>query len=241
MKDTTNDTTRIRTGRALAALLAADGLVHLCWATGLTWPAPDARTLSLAVLGSEVSFGPPVVLPLAALTLTGAAAVLAHAHGRGGRPARLVTAAVAAGLAVRGLAGLGWAAGLLPTPADGPDATQEALLAVFRSLRTLRDPETLYGWVRSIAVREAVRTARRASRDRPAELADVPARDDPQLAADIEDVLPRLSPAHRAVLVLRDVEGLDEESAATLLGVPPGTAKSRLHRARTSFRKAWSA
>ncbi|WP_324290413.1 sigma factor-like helix-turn-helix DNA-binding protein [Streptomyces sp. H27-H1] len=50
----------------------------------------------------------------------------------------------------------------------------------------------------------------------------------------------RLSPAHRAVLVLRDVEGLDEESTATLLGVPPGTAKSRLHRARSSFRKAWT-
>lgn len=124
--------------------------------------------------------------------------------------------------------------------ADGPDATQEALLAVFRSLRSLRDPRTLYGWVRTIAVHEAVRTARRAGRDRPAELADVPGRGDPQLATDIEDVLARLSPAHRAVLVLRDVEGLDEESAAALLGVPPGTAKSRLHRARSTFRKAWT-
>ncbi|MCY0961325.1 RNA polymerase sigma factor [Streptomyces sp. H27-H5] len=123
--------------------------------------------------------------------------------------------------------------------ADGPDATQEALIAVFKALRSLRDPETLYGWVRAIAVREAVRIARRAARARPAELADVPGRGDPQLAADIDDVLARLSPDHRAVLVLRDVEGLDEESAAALLGVPPGTAKSRLHRARTSFRKAW--
>ncbi|WP_329196072.1 MULTISPECIES: RNA polymerase sigma factor [unclassified Streptomyces] len=123
--------------------------------------------------------------------------------------------------------------------ADGPDATQEALVAVFGALRTLRDPEALYGWVRAIAVREAVRTARRAARDRPAELADVPGRGDPQLAADIDDVLARLSPGHRAVLVLRDVEGLDEEAAAAVLGVPPGTAKSRLHRARSSFRKAW--
>ncbi|MCY0920655.1 sigma-70 family RNA polymerase sigma factor [Streptomyces sp. H27-G5] len=123
--------------------------------------------------------------------------------------------------------------------ADGPDATQEALIAVFKALRSLRDPETLYGWVRAIAVREAVRIARRTARARPAELADVPGRGDPQLAADIDDVLARLSPDHRAVLVLRDVEGLDEESAAALLGVPPGTAKSRLHRARTSFRKAW--
>ncbi|MBT2456638.1 RNA polymerase sigma factor [Streptomyces sp. ISL-86] len=122
---------------------------------------------------------------------------------------------------------------------DGPDATQEALVAVFKALRSLRDPETLYGWVRAIAVREAVRVARRAARARPAELADVPERGDPQLAADIDDVLARLSPDHRAVLVLRDVEGLDEESAAALLGVPAGTAKSRLHRARSSFRKAW--
>ncbi|MFG2298887.1 RNA polymerase sigma factor [Streptomyces sp. NPDC048603] len=125
--------------------------------------------------------------------------------------------------------------------ADGPDATQEALLAVFRSLRSLKDPQALYGWVRAIAVREAVRAARRAARDRPAELADVPGRGDPQLAADIADVLARLSPEHRAVLVLRDVEGLDEEAAAAVLRIPAGTAKSRLHRARTSFRKAWSA
>ncbi|WP_371617296.1 DUF3995 domain-containing protein [Streptomyces sp. NBC_00454] len=114
---------RRRSGTALAALLAVDGLAHLYWATGRTWPAVDERALSLAVLGMEgVSFAPPVVLPLAALTLTGAAAVLAHAHGRGGRPARLVTAAVATGLAVRGLAGLGWTAGLLDTPPDSPFA-----------------------------------------------------------------------------------------------------------------------
>ncbi|MET9469182.1 DUF3995 domain-containing protein [Streptomyces sp. NPDC006544] len=125
-------TARRRTGRALAALLAADGLIHLYWATGATWPAPDERTLSLAVLGTEVSFGPAVVLPLAALTLTGAAAVLAHAEGLGNRPtrlaARLITAAVAAGLTVRGLAGLGWAAGLLDSPPDSPFPTLNLVL-----------------------------------------------------------------------------------------------------------------
>ncbi|WP_035848124.1 RNA polymerase sigma factor [Kitasatospora azatica] len=123
---------------------------------------------------------------------------------------------------------------------DGADATQEALIAVFRKLRQLQDPLALYGWVRAIAVREAVRHAQRAARQRPAELAEVPAPGDPQLAADIRDVLARLSPEHRAVLLLRDLEGIDERRTAELLAVPPGTVKSRLSRARLSFRKAWS-
>lgn len=122
---------------------------------------------------------------------------------------------------------------------SGPDATQEALVAVFRALRTLREPDALYGWVRAIAVREAVRVARRDQRQVPDDLSDLPDGSDPQLAVEVRDVLARLSPEHRAVLVLRDLEGLDEHAAAALLDVPAGTAKSRLHRARASFRKAW--
>ncbi|WTI81053.1 RNA polymerase sigma factor [Streptomyces sp. NBC_00726] len=124
--------------------------------------------------------------------------------------------------------------------ADGPDAVQETLVAVFRGLRTLKEPAALYGWVRAIACREAVRVARRGARSVPADLATLPQRGDPQLAADIGDVLARLSPEHRAVLVLRDVEGLDERAAAALLGLRVGTVKSRLSRARDSFRKAWT-
>jgi RNA polymerase sigma factor (sigma-70 family) len=122
---------------------------------------------------------------------------------------------------------------------NGPDATQEALVAVFRSLRTLKEPAALFGWVRAIAVREAIRVARQDERQVSADLAELPARGDPQLAVDIRDTLARLSPEHRALLVLRDLEGLDERDAAALLEVPAGTAKSRLHRARASFRKAW--
>ncbi|MER6128619.1 RNA polymerase sigma factor [Streptomyces sp. NPDC001795] len=123
---------------------------------------------------------------------------------------------------------------------QGADAAQEALMAVFKSLRALKDPAALHGWVRAIAVREAVRTAHRAARTVSADLSSLPARGDPQLSADIADVLDRLSPEHRAVLMLRDVEGLDERTAAALLGVRTGTVKSRLHRARDTFRKAWT-
>jgi RNA polymerase sigma factor (sigma-70 family) len=122
---------------------------------------------------------------------------------------------------------------------DAPDAAQEALIAVFRGLPGLRDPAAIYGWARSIAVREAVRVARRSAREEPAELADLPDRGDPTLAADVRDVLNRLAPEHRAVLMLRDLEGLDEQTIAGLLNVPAGTVKSRLSRARGNFRKWW--
>jgi DNA-directed RNA polymerase specialized sigma24 family protein len=98
--------------------------------------------------------------------------------------------------------------------------------------------------VRAIAVREAVRVARRgggAGRTVAGALAEVPAPGDPQLATDVRSVLARLAPEHRAVLLLRDLEGLDEQAAAALLKVPRGTVKSRLSRARRSFRKEWQA
>ena len=79
---------------------------------------------------------------------------------------------------------------------DGPDAVQEALIAIFRNLGQLREPAAIMGWTRAIAVREAVRVARQAVRAIPAELADVPVRGDPQFAADIQDVLRRLPPEH---------------------------------------------
>ncbi|HEV3356111.1 MAG TPA: sigma factor-like helix-turn-helix DNA-binding protein [Pseudonocardiaceae bacterium] len=123
---------------------------------------------------------------------------------------------------------------------DGPDATQEALIAIFRNLGRLTEPAAVFGWARTIAVRAAVRVARAASRQGvAAPLEDVPAVGDPLLASDIRDVLDRLSPEHRAVLVLRDLEGLDERTVGAVLAVPTGTVKSRLFRARTSFRKAW--
>ena len=132
------------------------------------------------------------------------------------------------------------------------DAVQEALTAVFTGLRGLRDPLAFYGWVRTVTVREAVRVARRAGSEQPAAPEDLallagPAAEaaraadfaDGELSAQVRDVLGRLPVQYRAVLVLRELEGLDERSAAGLLGVAPGTVKSRLHRARSAFRRAW--
>jgi RNA polymerase sigma factor (sigma-70 family) len=119
------------------------------------------------------------------------------------------------------------------------DAAQEALTVVFRRLPTLRDPAALHGWVRAIAIREAVRVAQRYVTLTVAEFPDLPSPGDIESASDIRDVLARMPPEHRAVLVLRDLEGLSEHEAAAVLAVPRGTVKSRLHRARRGFREAW--
>ncbi|MDH6129761.1 sigma factor-like helix-turn-helix DNA-binding protein [Kitasatospora sp. GP82] len=92
-------------------------------------------------------------------------------------------------------------------------------------------------------MREAVRVARRSAVERtvdPEDFVGLPGLvGDGEPSAQVRDVLARVPVHHRAVLVLRELEELDERSAAEILGTAPGTVKSRLHRARSAFRKAW--
>ncbi|MBK7949761.1 MAG: RNA polymerase sigma factor [Deltaproteobacteria bacterium] len=132
----------------------------------------------------------------------------------------------------------------------GDDAAQEALVQILRDLPTLREPGALRGWARRIAVREAIRHAQRGRRhggvdaqaiDESDSRAVIPVHAaDPAVALDVRSVLERLSPEQRAILVLRDLEGLSEDEAAAQLGVATGTVKSRLARAREAFRKRWT-
>ena len=123
---------------------------------------------------------------------------------------------------------------------SGDDAAQETLIVVLRNLPTLREPAALRAWVRRIAVRESVRVASRA-RDVP--VGDVsesePSVVDLDDGMDVRETLSRLSPRYRAVLVLRYLEDLSEEQTAEVLGVEPGTVKSRAHRAKQAFEERW--
>lgn len=122
---------------------------------------------------------------------------------------------------------------------DADDALQEALIAVVRNLRSLREPAAVRAWARRIAVREAVRVAGR--RPLVAQTETVTAAEvDIEAAVDVRAVLDRLPPDQRAVLVLRDLDGLSEAEVAVLLSLPVGTVKSRLHRARAAFARRWS-
>lgn len=68
----------------------------------------------------------------------------------------------------------------------------------------------------------------------------LPRADTAQLPSEVRDLLARMPVQQRTVLVLRELEGLDERAMAELLDIPEGTVKSRLSRARSSFRKAWT-
>ncbi|MFI6977440.1 DUF3995 domain-containing protein [Embleya sp. NPDC050154] len=107
---------RRRAGTAVAALLTADALLHAFWAAGPTWPADSTEALSQGLLNADVPFTPRVLLPLCALLGTGAVGVYAHSRDRGGRTTALITAAVAAGLAVRATVGVVWALGIGTDP-----------------------------------------------------------------------------------------------------------------------------
>ena len=125
------------------------------------------------------------------------------------------------------------------------DAMQEALVAIFKHIGSLREPAALMGWVRRITVREAVRMAQggRAIPVDPDYLHTASALSVPDSATEVEvrEVLAALAPAQRAVLTLRHFEGLDEEEMVNALDVAAGTVKSRLHRARAAFRERWTA
>ena len=125
--------------------------------------------------------------------------------------------------------------------ADGDDALQETMIVVLRRLPSLREPAAVHGWARAVAVREAVRVARKRARVAPiSELRELPvAAVDSATIVSVREVLEQLAPEQRAVLVLRDAEGMSEADAARILEVAPGTVKSRLHRAREAFARRW--
>jgi RNA polymerase sigma factor (sigma-70 family) len=128
---------------------------------------------------------------------------------------------------------------------DGDDALQEAMIVILQKLKDLEHPAAVVSWARQIAVHEAIRVSRRRQRVTPVVGEEtlgqfsVPL-PDISLGMDVRATLEKLPPEHRAVLVLRHLEGLSEHETARLLGVAPGTVKSRSSRARHAFARMWA-
>lgn len=125
------------------------------------------------------------------------------------------------------------------------DAVQEAYIRAWRSLPGLRDPDRFDGWLHRLLVRSCIDTLRRrGARPIEVELQQFGGPEIADPASDvverelIDDALRRLDPTWRAVVVLHFFLGMSLPEAAGALGIPVGTAKSRLHRSLGLMRLA---
>ena len=133
---------------------------------------------------------------------------------------------------------------------DALDILQDAFLKAFQQLHRFQGESSFYTWVYRIAVNLAL-SARRRRAWKPlvdadgyeVDLADPSHPSDPsepllaqEREARIQAALASLLPDLRAVVVLKDLDGLPYEEIALLLRIPVGTVRSRLHRARSELR-----
>jgi RNA polymerase sigma-70 factor (ECF subfamily) len=123
------------------------------------------------------------------------------------------------------------------------DAVQQALVIAWRELPRLRDPDRFDAWLQRTLVHACYAEGRRKRAwmsairvlpvDGPAgpdDLASMIDRDE------VERGFRRLSPEQRAILVLHHYLGLGSNEIGEVLGIPPGTARSRLHYAHRAMR-----
>jgi RNA polymerase sigma-70 factor (ECF subfamily) len=128
------------------------------------------------------------------------------------------------------------------------DALQDALVIAWRDLRGLRDPDRFDAWLTRLLVRVCIGQATRERR-RTANLrvlpVDGPAAPDEFVTIADRDLLERgfqrLAPDQRAILVLHHFLGYAPSEIAETLGIPPGTARSRLFHAHRAMRAALDA
>ena len=134
---------------------------------------------------------------------------------------------------------------ILRDPGLAEDALQNALVLAWRRLPKLRDPDRFEAWMRRILVHACYDESRRAkpwrAQVRSIPMADPAEPDGSGAFADrdeLERAFRRLSVEQRAVFVMHHYLGLPLVEVAETLGIPAGTARSRLHYATRSLRTA---
>ena len=135
--------------------------------------------------------------------------------------------------------------GILQNNSDAEDVTQETFLKVYQSLRSLRNEETFPTWIARIAVRTALDLVKKNQRiqtyDPQTESSHLIVDEAmPDARMELDFALEKLSPDHRAILVLREIQGWDYEQISRVLEIPIGTVRSRLYHARTQLRQILS-
>lgn len=137
---------------------------------------------------------------------------------------------------------------------EAAEVLQDGLIRAYRGLRQYQGGSTFYTWLYRIVVNSAISSQRKSrlrtvsandgGDGRPLDLAD----DDPSSRPEhhleelerselIQDALGQVAEVFRAVLVLKEIDGLKYEEIGEILGIPVGTVRSRLHRARAELRE----
>ena len=137
---------------------------------------------------------------------------------------------------------------------DAADLTQEVFLSAWRSLSRFQEQSSFGTWIYRMATNASIDFLRREKRrqvlsmtmeedseERQAQVPDErysPHRllEQKEVRQAVADALAALSPEHRQVLVLREMEGLSYQEIGQLLGLEEGTVKSRIARARLALR-----
>ena len=134
-------------------------------------------------------------------------------------------------------------------PIDAEEVAQEAFIRIFRGLTKFRGDAALATWIYRLAVNAALsHRSRRAAAAQPepeevveAQVSAEPVHGDAVLRTRLERALVRLPVGSRTVIVLHDIEGLEHEEVARILGCHVGTSKSQLHKARARLRELLAA
>ena len=126
---------------------------------------------------------------------------------------------------------------------DARDATQDALIAIARSITGFDGSARFTTWAYRVTTNAALdEVRRRKRRPIPDDEADPGATPDPADAVDarltLDAALDQLLPEFRAALVLRELGGLDYDEIAATLDIPPGTVRSRIARGRAQLAAA---
>jgi RNA polymerase sigma-70 factor (ECF subfamily) len=137
---------------------------------------------------------------------------------------------------------------ILRDPELARDAVQDGLFRAWRDLRSLRDPDRFDAWLHRLVVNSCIdATRRRRRRVVEVHVAEMPqpAREDhaDSLAERevVASVLRRLDERGRSIVVLHYYLGMPLTEVASVLGIPNGTVKSRLHRALGEMRASFVA
>jgi RNA polymerase sigma-70 factor (ECF subfamily) len=135
----------------------------------------------------------------------------------------------------------------IASPTDASDIAQEALIRAWKSLQNAKAPDHPGAWLRTIVRREAMRHRARngvlTSLDEFGEVVDRTASKRLELLdlqVDVRRAVRSLTPQDRKLLALRYVDDLTQPAVALALGIPEGTAKVRLHRARGRLQQVLS-